>query len=822
MAKKDNDKNQPRPLEERIFDRPFHEEMSESYINYSMSVIVGRAIPDVRDGLKPVQRRILYGMRELRNWYSSPHKKSARIIGEVMGKYHPHGDAAIYDALVRMAQDFNLREPLIDPQGNFGSIDRDPAAAPRYTEARLAKIAEEMLEDLDKNTVDFRPNFDETLQEPAVLPAGIPNLLLNGASGIAVGMATNIPPHNLGELVDGICALIDEPEITIRGLQKYIKGPDFPTGGIIMGDAILDQVYEHGTGSIPVEGVYELEESRIIITEIPYTVCKAAMIQKIAEYFKKQEKKMIRDIRDESDRKGMRIVVEIARGTNARVVLNHILKHSELRTTFPVKMLVIDEKRKPKVMNLKQILTSYVNHRREVIKRKTEYELEAASKRAHIIEGLITAIRSLDTTMDIIRHSEDRADAAKNLMETLEISEEQAKAILALTFGALTSMETKKLLDELKELNIKIKGLKELLEDPKKMDEKIKELLLEVKGKYNTPRKTVIMKAGVDSVDIEDLVEDDDIVITLTSRGYTLVTDLDSYRTQNRGGRGAMGIRTREEDFARHIMVTTRLSNTMFITSRGKAYVLKNYEIENASKGTKGKHIMSYINLTEGEIVKSVLQIGRDFNENEDIIFLTKNGRIKRTSLAEFKNTGTSGIIGIKLEEEDEVVECVLQKSAPENTNIFIGTCRGMSIKIPVSEVREMGRNTQGVKAINLKKGDKLVSLSLIDNKEEGLSILTITKNGHGKRTDINDYRLQSRGGVGIKNMAWAAALGEVVTVIAVEDNDEVIMVTRNGYTIRFSASDIRVMGRVTRGVKVADLGDDDEIMSVERIIVEE
>ncbi len=822
MAKKDNDKTQSRPLEERIFDRPFHEEMSESYINYSMSVIVGRAIPDVRDGLKPVQRRILYGMRELRNWYSSPHKKSARIIGEVMGKYHPHGDAAIYDALVRMAQDFNLREPLIDPQGNFGSIDRDPAAAPRYTEARLAKISEVMLEDLDKNTVDFRPNFDETLKEPEVLPSGIPNLLLNGTSGIAVGMATNIPPHNLGELIDASCALIDNPEIDSKGLHNYVKGPDFPTGGIIMGDAILDQVYEQGTGSIPVEGVYELEENRIIINEIPYAVCKASMIKKIADYFKKQEKKMIRDIRDESDRKGMRIVIEIARGSNPRVVLNHILKHSDLRTTFPVKMLVIDEKRKPKVMNLKQILTSYINHRREVIRRKTEYELEAASKRAHIIEGLITAIRSLDTTMDIIRHSEDRTDAAKNLVETLEISEEQAKAILALTFGALTSMETKKLRDELKELNIKIKGLKELLEDPEKMDEKIKELLLEVKAKFDTPRKTVIMKAGVDSVDIEDLVEDDDIVITLTSRGYTLVTDLTSYRTQNRGGRGAKGIRTREEDFARHIMVTSRLSNTMFITSKGKAYVLKNYEIENASKGTKGKHIMSYINLTEGEVVKSVLQIGRDFSEEQDIIFLTKNGRIKRTSLSEFKNTGISGIIGIKLEGEDEVVDCVLQKSEPENTNIFIGTLKGMSIKVPLSEVRQMGRNTQGVKAINLKKEDKLVSLSVIDSKEEGLSILTITKNGHGKRTDINNYRLQSRGGVGIKNMAWAPALGEVVTVIAVEDNDEVIMVTRNGYTIRFSASDIRVMGRVTRGVKVADLGDDDEIMSVERIIVEE
>jgi DNA gyrase subunit A len=821
MAKKDEIVEQ-KPLEERIFDRPFHEELSESYINYSMSVIVGRAIPDVRDGLKPVQRRILYAMRELKNWYSSPHKKSARIVGEVMGKYHPHGDAAIYDALVRMAQDFNLRIPLIDPQGNFGSIDRDPAAAPRYTEARLAKISEEMLEDLDKNTVDFRPNFDETLMEPEVLPSGVPNLLLNGASGIAVGMATNIPPHNLGELVNGICALIDNPEIEIKELHKHIKGPDFPTGGKIMGKDILKQVYEEGTGSIPMEGVYEVDEDRIIITEIPYGVCKASMIKQIAEYFKKQEKKMIRDIRDESDRNGMRVVIEIARGTNTKVVLNHILKHSYLRTSFPTKLLVIDERKKPKVMNLKQLLTSYVNHRREVLTRKAEFELDAASKRAHIVEGLITAIRSIDTTIDIIRHSNDQPDAINNLMETLEISEEQSKAILDLRFGRLTSMEINKLTDELKQLNKTIKELKELLADKSRIDEKIKELLLQVKEKHDTPRRTQIALSEADDVNIEDLIEDDDIVITLTSRGYTLVTDLDSYRKQNRGGRGARGIRTREEDFARHIMVTSRLSSTMFITSLGKAYVIKNYEIENASKGTKGKHIMSYINLGEGEVVKSVLQIGREFSDKYDIIFLTKNGKIKRTSLSNFSNAGLSGIIGIKLEDDDYVVDCVLMNVENTDKNLFIGTLRGMSIRIPLEDVRQMGRNTQGVKAISLKKDDKLVSLSCIDPENKNASILTITRKGHGKRTFIANYRLQARGGKGIKNMAWAPSLGEVVAVMAVEDTDEVIIVTKLGYTIRFSASDIRVMGRATRGVRVVDLGEDDEVSSVERIIVEE
>ncbi len=821
MANKD-EIVQPKPLEERIFDRPFHEEMSESYINYSMSVIVGRAIPDVRDGLKPVQRRILFAMRELKNWYSSPHKKSARIVGEVMGKYHPHGDMAIYDALVRMAQDFNLRIPLIDPQGNFGSIDRDPAAAPRYTEARLARISEEMLADIDKNTVDFKPNFDETMDEPAVLPAGVPNLLLNGTSGIAVGMATNIPPHNLGELVDGICALIDNPEIEIKELHQYIKGPDFPTGGKILGKEILSQVYEEGTGSIPVEGEYEIEEDRIIINEIPYGVCKASMIKQIAEYFKRQEKKMIRDIRDESDRNGMRVVIEIARGANTRVVLNNILKHSYLRTTFPTKMLVIDEKKKPRVMNLKRLLNSYVNHRREVITRKAEYELDAATKRAHIVEGIITAIRSIDTTIDIIRHSTDQPDAIKNLMETLDISEEQSKAILDLRFGRLTSLEIGKLTDELKELNVTIKGLKELLADSKKIDEKIKELLIEAKQKHDTPRKTRILLSEADDVNIEDLIEDDDIVITLTSRGYTLVTDLEDYRKQNRGGRGARGIRTREEDFARHIMVTSRLSSTMFISSFGKAYVIKNYEIENASKGTKGKHIMSYINLAEGEIVKTVLQIGRGFSEKFDIIFLTKNGKIKRTSLSNFANAGLSGIIGIKLEDGDQVVDCKLLDIEASDKSLFIGTLRGMSIRIPLKDVRQLGRNTQGVKAINLKKDDKLVSLSAIDRENENASILTITKNGYGKRTYIENYRLQARGGKGIKNLAWAPSLGEVVGVMAVEDTDEVITVTRLGFTIRFSASDIRVMGRATRGVRVVDLGSDDEVSSVERIIIEE
>ncbi len=818
MSKNNDNTDLPVNDDSRLILRPFTEELSESYINYSMSVILGRALPDVRDGMKPVHRRILFGMRELKVWHNTPFKKSARIVGEVMGKYHPHGDAAIYNSMVRMAQDFSMRYPLVDPQGNFGSVDNDPPAAPRYTEARLSRLAEEILEDLDKNTVNMSLNFDETMPEPEVLPAALPNLLMNGASGIAVGMATNIPPHNLDELIDGLVALIDDPEIDVKGLMNYIKGPDFPTGGKILGREILKEVYETGSGSIPVEGVYEIEEDRIIINEIPYGVCKATMIQQIAEYFKKLEKKMIRDIRDESDRNGMRVVIEIAKGSNPKVVLNHVLKHSALRTTFPANMRVIDAKRRPRIMNLKQLLVAFLEHRFEVVRRRAEYELAAASKRAHIVEGLIRAVRSIDTTVDIIRHSKNQQDAVSNLMESLEVSEEQAKAILDLRLGRLTNIEIGNLREEMTQLNAVISRLKEILSDDDNIHKEERENLLRLKEKYTSPRRTVIEKGAAEAVDIEDLVVEEEIVVTITNRGYILQSPLDAYRNQNRGGRGAKGIKTREEDFVKHIMVTSKLSNTFFVSSAGKAYTLKNYEVEPSTKGTKGKHIMTYLKLDEGEIIRTVLKIGRDFTEDYDVVFITGKGKIKRTSLKDFARSGTSGVIGIKIEEGDQVVDAILVDSAEEKMNIFIGTSRGMAIRIQLSDLRRMGRNAMGVKAINLKKDDRVVSLTSLKADDEALTVLTVTEKGFGKRTPIEEYRLQSRGGTGIKNFAWQSELGEVVGVQLLKDSDDIIAVTKLGFTIRFSASDIRKMGRVTRGVKAIDLSNDDLVASIERI----
>jgi DNA gyrase subunit A len=821
--KKDNDKLTLEEVDSSIvIERHFEEELSEAYINYSMSVIIGRAIPDVRDGLKPVQRKILYGMLELSLMHNQAYKKCARIVGEVMGKYHPHGDASIYDALVRMAQDFNMRNPLVEGQGNFGSVDRDPAAAMRYTEARMTRIAEEMLADLEKDTVPFTPNFDESLTEPSVLPSGVPNLLMNGASGIAVGMATNIPPHHLGEIIDALSFLIENPECTVSELLNFIHGPDFPTGGRILGSDNLCSIYEKGTGSFTVEGTYTLEEDQIVINEIPYGINKAGLIEQIAEYFKKQDKKMIRDIRDESDRNGMRIVIEVARGISPQVVLNHIIKHSYFRTTFPVKLLVIDAKMKPRVMNLKELMEAYLIHRYEVIRRKAENELMVASKRAHIIEGLIKAVRVIDTTIDIIRHSTDTPQASKNLMEALEITEEQAKAILDLRFSRLTSIETNNLREELKNLNLTIGNLKMLLSDEGNIKIEVKRLLLEIKDKYQTPRKTKIGDEKPEAVDLEDLVVDRAIVITVTKRGYILVSDLQNYRTQARGGRGAKGIKTREEDYARHIMVTTKLANTLFVSSMGKVYVLKNYEIEDSTKGTRGKHLMSYLRLVEGEAIRTVLKTGTEFSDDTDILFITEKGKTKRTSLSDFSRAGTSGIIGLKLEDEDRVMDALLVPASDEHWNVFIGTEKGMAIRFPLANIRRMGRAAIGLKGISLKSEDHVVSMTLIHEGAKDEPVLTVTSRGFGKRTPIENYRVQSRGGIGIKNLAWIPELGNVITVQVVNDADEVIVVTKTGYTIRFAAADIRTMGRVTKGVKVVDLGLDDEVASVERIETEE
>jgi len=804
-------------MSEEILKKPLEDEIVESYILYSMSVIVGRAIPDVRDGLKPVQRRILYGMMELGLRHNSAFKKSARIVGEVMGKYHPHGDAAIYDALVKMAQDFSMRYPLIDGQGNFGSIDRDPPAAMRYTEARLSRIAEEMLEDIDKNTVDFVPNFDESLEEPVVLPSKIPNLLLNGSSGIAVGMTTNIPPHNLKEIVDGLTFLIDNPECSVDDLLSYIKGPDFPTGGIAIGKNGISSMYKTGKGSFKIRGKAQIEEKNrnfsIVITEIPFQVSKAALIEQIANFAKNSKKNVIRNIRDESDKRGIRVVVELTRDAQPEIVLNQLYKHTSLETTFAAQLLVIDEYRKPKLMNLKELMEAFINHRYNVILRRSEYELENASKRAHIIEGLIRASRSIDTVVDLIRHSKDTNEAISELKEVIGVTEEQAKAILDMRLGRLTSHETEKLLQEHSELTKIISNLKELISNERKIYEKIKEELEELKKKYGDERRTKIELVEPTGFSIEDLISDDEIIIMITHQGYISASTLQEYRRQYRGGKGVLGMKTREDDFVEHIISTTKMNKTMIVTSLGRAYVLNNYEIDETSRGAKGKHILSYLKARQDEKVKVVIDIGKEFDEKHHLFLITKMGKIKRVPIIEFENARTSGVIAIGLQENDEVVDASIVDITQEHT-VVVSTRNGMCIRFSISDVRPMGRGAMGVNAIYLKEGDEVVSMTIVPNNNDEITLLTICAAGFGKRTALKDYRIQNRGGTGLKNISNLNRTGHVIAVLGVKDEDEIMAVTENGYTIRFKADSVRTMGRVTSGVKIINLGEGDKVSS--------
>ncbi|HEW91724.1 MAG TPA: DNA gyrase subunit A [Thermotogaceae bacterium] len=803
-------------MSEEILKKPLEDEIVESYMLYSMSVIIGRAIPDVRDGLKPVQRRILYGMMELGLRHNSSFKKSARIVGEVMGKYHPHGDAAIYDALVKMGQDFSMRYKLVDGQGNFGSIDRDPPAAMRYTEARLSRIAEEMLADIDKNTVDFIPNFDESLKEPIVLPSKIPNLLLNGSSGIAVGMATNIPPHNINEIIDGLVFLIDNPNSSIEDLIKLIKGPDFPTGGIIIGKSGIISMYKTGRGSFKIRGKAQIEKKgknfSIVISEIPFQVSKAGLIGQIANFAKNSKKNVIRNVRDESDKRGIRVVVELTRDAQPEIVLNQLYKHTSLETSFAAQMLVIDELRRPRVMNLKELMEAFLKHRLNVILRRSEYELENASKRAHIIEGLIRASRSIETVVDLIRNSKDSSEAINELKEVIGVTEEQAKAILDMRLSRLTSLESEKLLQEHSELTKTISQLKELISDERKIYKKIKEELLELKSKYGDDRRTSIEFTEPKSFSIEDLISDDEIIIMITHEGYISASTLQNYRMQYRGGKGVMGMRTREGDFVEHIISTTKMNKTMVVASSGRAYVLNNYEIEETSRGARGKHILSYLRAKQDEKVKVVIDIGKEFDEKRHLFLITKKGKIKRVPIVEFENARTSGVIAIGIRENDEVVDASII-DITENQTVVVSTKNGMCIRFPIDDVRPMGRGAMGVNAINLKDGDEVVSMTIV--KEDGiLTLLTVCSKGYGKRTSLSDYRVQSRGGTGIKNVSNINKTGQVVAVLPVKDDDEILVVTENGFTIRFQASSVRTMGRVTSGVKIINLGEGDKISS--------
>ncbi|ACR78747.1 DNA gyrase subunit A [Kosmotoga olearia] len=807
-------------MPEEIISRSINDEMITSYMLYSMSVIVGRAIPDVRDGLKPVQRKILFGMLELGLRHNQSYKKSARIVGEVMGKFHPHGDMAIYDALVRMAQPFSMRYPLIQGQGNFGSIDRDPPAAMRYTEARMQRLAEELLADIDKNTVKMIPNFDGSLIEPEVLPAKAPNLLMNGASGIAVGMMTNIPPHNLSELVEALTALIDNPDATIEELMEYVKGPDFPTGGIIMGRDGIKKMYETGRGRMVVRGVAEIEEAkggtRIVISEIPYGVSKADLIQQIANVAQNVRDIQVRNVRDESDKRGLRVVIELKRGADPNVVLNLLYKHTQLQTTFGAHMLVIDEKKRPKLMNLKEIFQAFIKHRYEVVKRRTEYELEQASKKAHILEGLTKASRAIDTVVDIIRNSKNIQEASVNLQETLEITPEQSQAILEMRLGKLTALEIDKLVTEYAELVEKIKEYREILSDDKNIYQIIKKELQELEAQYGDARRTKISIDGNTDFNVEDVIPDDEVVVTVTKKGYIKATPLEDYRKQGRGGKGIRGVKTTDADFVTNVVSTTRLSKTVVITSKGKAYFINNYELECTSRSSRGKLLANYVKIEPDETVQAVLSVKREEVANKHLIITTRKGKIKRTPFEAFINSRTSGIKAITLNEGDSVVDAGISTS--EEETIIISTRKGMVIRFPISQIRPMGRTAAGVKAMALRGDDEVVSATIVLPVDERY-LFTATERGVGKRTPLSEYRPQHRAGMGVKNIYGLERTGYVVGSLVVTNEDEIIVITKNGMSIRIPAADIRPTGRVTKGVKVVELRDDDTVASLAVVV---
>lgn len=807
-------------MPEEIIHKNIDDELINSYMLYSMSVIVGRAIPDLRDGLKPVQRRILFGMSELGLRHNQSFKKSARIVGEVMGKFHPHGDAAIYDALVRMSQPFSMRYPLVEGQGNFGSIDRDPPAAMRYTEARMQSLSEELLQDIDKNTVPMLPNFDGSLSEPDVLPTKIPNLLLNGTSGIAVGMMTSIPPHNLGEIVEAVNLLISDPECTVSDLLKYVKGPDFPTGGMIMDAGSIPSIYQEGKGRITVRATAEIEESagssQIIVHEIPYNTSKADLIQQIVNATQNHRDLQIRNIRDESDQKGLRVVIELKRGADPNVVLNLLFKHTQLQTTFSVNMLVIDEKKRPRVMNLKQILQGFLSHRFNVIRAKTEYDLEQASRRAHIVEGLTKATRSIDTVVDIIRNSANAEEASKNLMETLEVTQEQSSAILDMRMGKLTGMEIEKLLNEYRDLVARINEYRLILASDEKVYRIIKKELGEIKEKYGDARRTKIDLGNGTDFNIEDVIPDEEIVLMVTKKGYIKSTPLESYRKQGRGGKGVIGVRTGEEDFVVNILTTTRLSKTVIITSKGKAYVLNNHIIDHSSRDSKGKLLANYIKIDPDENVQAVLSTRREEVKGKYLVITTRSGKIKKTEFEAFFNVRVSGIKAIGLNENDRVIDASL--TTKDNDTIIISTKNGMVIRFSLEQVRSMGRSAAGVMGIRLKKNDEVVGANIVAAEDERF-LLTATQKGGGKRTRISEYRCQNRGGLGVKNIYGLEKIGQVIGTLVVTDDDGVILATKSGMSIRIPISQVRPTGRVTKGVRIVDLKENDIVATMAVVV---
>jgi DNA gyrase subunit A len=803
---------------EKIIPVYIEEEMKDSYINYAMSVIVGRALPDVRDGLKPVHRRILYAMKDMGLVYNRPFKKSARIVGEVLGKYHPHGDTAVYDTLVRLVQDFSLRYPLVDGQGNFGSIDGDPAAAMRYTEARLQQITEWMLRDIEKETVAFQPNFDGSLSEPEVLPAVLPNLLLNGSSGIAVGMATNIPPHNLVEIVDAICYLVDNPDCTIDDLAKIVTGPDFPTGALICGKEEIRRAYRTGRGSLTMHAKVHTEQKKqgkesLIVTEIPYQVNKTRLITSIASLVKNKKIEGIADIRDESDRDGMRIVLDVRRGYNSEVLMNQLYKHTQMKETFGVIMLAIVDMQ-PRVLNLKEMLELFVKHRKEVIIKRTRFDLARAEERAHILEGLKIAIKNLEEVIKLIKKSKDPEAAKVGLMKKFGLSEKQALAILAMRLQQLTNLETEKIQKEYLELLKTIEKLKGILASEKKVLEIIKEESLEVKEKFGDARRTEIT-AAAEEIDIEDLIAEEDMVITLSHAGYVKRFPVSAYRKQQRGGKGVTGAETREEDFVEHLFVASTHDYMLIFTSEGKLHWIKVHELPQAGRRTKGRPIVNLIGVSSSEKITSVVPV-REFTEGKFVVMATEHGKIKKTSLTAFSNPRKGGIIAITLGKGDQLIGSVLSGGEDE---ICLATMNGKAIRFSEKNIRSMGRSAQGVKGISLKQKDRVVGMTKVD--PEG-TLLTVTEKGFGKRTEFDVYRRQSRGGSGIINLKVVAKNGPVVGIKTVREQDEVMLISKQGMIVRVAVKGISKVGRATQGVKVINLKASDKLTSVASVVAKE
>jgi len=792
------------------------EEMKVSYLDYAMSVIIGRALPEVRDGLKPVQRRILYAMFREGLLPNKKYSKSAGVVGEVLKKYHPHGDTAVYDAMVRLAQDFNLRYTLVDGQGNFGSIDGDRAAAYRYTEARLAKIAEELLMDIDKETVDFIPNFDETTVEPMVLPSRIPNLIINGAAGIAVGMATNIPPHNLGEIIEGLLLLLKDKNRTVGELMAVVKGPDFPTGGMIYGTAGIKSAFETGRGIIKVRAKAKIEREHrggesIIVTEVPYQVNKSRLIEKIAELVREKKIEGVSDLRDESDRDGIRIVIELKRGEMAEVVLNNLYKHTQMENTFGIIMLALVGGQ-PHVLGLKKILSYFLQHRRDVILRRTRYELRKAQERAHILEGLKIALDHLDAIIALIRASKNPAEAKEGLIANYSLTEVQSQAILDMKLQRLTGLERDKIISEYTETLKEIERLKSILASDALVSQIIKDELLEIREKYADERKTEIVE-DLGEITIEDLITEEEMVITLSHTGYIKRNPLSAYRSQRRGGKGTTGMETKEEDFVEQLFIGSTHDYLLFFTNFGRLYWMKIYQIPEAGRTAKGKALINLLQLSEGERFSTALPV-RDFKDGYLVMF-TKNGTVKKTALTAYSNPRSKGIIAISLDDKDELIAV---RRTTGNNDLIIGTRNGLSIKFNEEDVREVGRAAKGVRGIRLMKGDEVVAAEVA---EEKTAILTVAENGFGKRTKIEDYPLQGRGGKGVISIKLTEKGGKVVGLLQVRDEDEVVMITGAGKLIRTAAENISIHGRNTQGVTLMNTADE-KISSIAKVVEKE